>query len=166
MSTPAEVKPKTLRVTRTVFDIVEFDDVLLAKDVPFEPADSVETVLAKFENSKAKLLAIINKGLEAEVRNAAYNDLSGFHTLEDEAKGPNSDLNGPYEGTPADKSKVNQLKMTLAKTIYGLAPNDSKEVKKAKKEKAMDFIRTNQDMRDGLANNMAPETESEGSNAE
>lgn len=140
---------KTLRVQKQVFDISEFENVTLAKEVPFTPVASVTDALKALGNDNAKLLEVINAGLESEVRENARMNSEGWRTFIEGTK----DLNGPFEGTAADKDDVDANVLTLAKTLYGYNKDLTKEAKRAAKDKAMELIKTTPAIRDGLVAN-------------
>jgi hypothetical protein len=149
---PSEAKQeKPLRISRKFFDFETFDDVVLGKDVPFKAVASLEEALAAAGNDQAKLLEIVNDGLKSAVRKAHANDLSGWHTYKDVSKGLLSDLNGAYEGTPADASNVRETVNTLACTIFGYDPSMTSEEKEKRKAQAMEMVKNTPSIREGLA---------------
>lgn len=130
-------------VTKTVFDLATFDDVRLTKEfVPPTEPKTLEDALAAVQNDQTKLLALIHKGLVAEARDAQYNDMSGFRQI-----GEDGEPGEVYSGKFADESQgklINAGILTMAKLYAGGAwDSKNKDEKKALKEKAAEFIRSN-----------------------
>jgi hypothetical protein len=91
-------------------------------------------------------LEVLNRGLIAEHRNAIKESADvAWHTLTDE-----DEVNGEFTGTIAETKSVNQLVLTLAKTLYGYSKDMSKEQKRAAKENAMGFVKGNNAVKEGL----------------
>lgn len=135
--------PKFAPITRKVFDLATFDDVNLEKDFvpPAAPTD-LASALSAVNHDETKLLALIYKGLVSEARDAQYLDLKDFKVI-----GEDGERGEVYTGKFAegDVSKlINGAILTMAKLQAGGAwDSKSKEEKKALKEKAADFIRSN-----------------------
>lgn len=138
------------KVQRTVFDLDSFEEVLLVKEFDYAPVTSIEEAMAKLGNNAAKLLEVINDGLRGEVRNQVADDPTGWHTFDDEGE-----MNGDFTGTIADQKAVNTLVLTLAKTVFGFSKDLDKDAKKASKSAAMEMIKTNPAIKDGLKRSAA-----------
>lgn len=147
---------KMVRVQRTIFDLASFEEVILAKEVAFTPVESAQDALARLDGDAAKFLGIINEGLQAEARRIAGDSPVDWHTLTDENK-----INGSFEGTMADITKVNALVLTLAKTVFGYNKDLDKTAKAKSKTAAMDMIKGNAAIKSGLAASAAlsPDTD-------
>lgn len=131
-----------MRVTRTIFDIEQFDNVLVGKDVEFKDVTSTHEALERLGNDGTELINIINIGLQAKARKAAYEDNDGWHTFVDESKGAMSDLNGEFTGTPVSVEGLNGLVLNLAKTVFGYNKATDAAGRKASKEQAMAYIKS------------------------
>lgn len=150
-----------MRVTRTIFDLGQFEDVLVGKDVSFTAITDVQDALSRIGNDSDKLISLINKGMEAEVRDAAYNSAKDWHLFKDETKGAGSELNGMFQGTPASKAGVNALQLTLAKTVFGYSKDLDKEAKAKAKADAYEMIKGNPAIVEGLKKSAALDAEDE-----
>lgn len=137
---------RQLKVQRTVFNLDEFESVTVGKMVPFKPVGSVEEALSELNSDTSKLLELINKGREASVRDAAYNQNDGWFDLDDS----NAVTKEPFDGTITEPKHVNQTVSVLAKTIFGYNKDMKKEDKAAAKKNAMDMVRNTETIREGL----------------
>jgi hypothetical protein len=72
----------------------------------------------------------------------------------DESGDETEKIAGPYTGTPADPKTVNQLVLTLAKTVFGYSKDAKIEAKRAAKDKAAAMIKGNDEIRAGLKASM------------
>lgn len=149
MGTPAPEQPndgtRTLKVQRTIFDLDAFDSKLLGKEIKFAPAATFEAALSAVGNDQAKLLDLINKGLELQVRDAAYYNNEGWRAFDEDG-----DLKDAFTGTITEPKNVNQTVATLAKTIFGYNKDMKPEQKKAAKDAAMKMVRETEGIREGL----------------
>jgi hypothetical protein len=144
---------KQSAITQTVFDLNTFDEVLLVKNVPdFIPAENMAEVLVRVGNDSAKVLELVNAGLKSNERAAIEtNPQIPWHTFVLDAEGePTKEINGVFTGTPADFDKVNSLRLTLAKTVFGYSKSMSKAEKSAAKDSAMEMIKTTPAIKAGL----------------
>lgn len=142
---------RTLKVQRQFFDLDSFDTVTVGKMIPFAPVQSVEEALAECGNNTDKLLALINEGREAATRENARATSDGWYLMDDNNQ-PSKDQ---FEGTPADPTSVNSLRMTFAKTMFGYVSgrNQSDEQKKtneAARAGADEFIKNTPAIREKL----------------
>ena len=136
---------------RSFFDFESFDTVVAGKeyDAPsLPPGATMEQILSVVGNDAAKLAALVEVGLQAQANDAAYGSLEGWFAL-DENKAITA---VPYVPSGADASDVNDMKRTLARTIFGYSVDDSKEVKDAKMQSALEMIKNTPAIRDGLRN--------------
>lgn len=139
----------TSRVTRSVFDLKEFDNIQLGKEVelPKKP-ESMQEVSDMFANNTQKLLDLIYEGMKEDAKDQARKDLSGFRVIDDET----DKLGDLYEGKFADENKgkiINDAVLAIAK-MQGFGKDKSKEEKRALKEKAREFLRANPAMIESL----------------
>lgn len=150
--------PKANPITRTVFDLTAFADIQLTKDFTNPPKpETLEAAVAVVGNDTSKLLDLIHRGLIAEARDAAYQDISGFMVIPDEGD-PVTPYNGKFAAVEVnDKGEVtrdvpkliNNAILTLAK-LQGYDKSLPKEKKDALKESATNFLRANPAMLSGL----------------
>ena len=141
---------QTIRVQRTVFDLNDFAEVLLVKETSYTPVESIEAALAAVGNDSAKLLAVVNDGLRAETRRQAASTPENWHTFDEEGE-----INGAFGGVMADVKKVNATVLTLAKNVFGYSKELDKAAKRAAKDAAINLIKGNQVIRDGLTKTAA-----------
>lgn len=151
---PTQTQDKAIEIRRQrgIFNLDTMDELTLVKVGSFEPATTSEEALKRCGNDSAKLLAIINEGLEAEAGRAMVTDSSVPWQQEDE-EGKLS----AFEGTPANMKMVNGLILNLAKSIFKFNKDMNKEQKRAAKDKAIDFIRANDTIKQGLKENASLE---------
>jgi hypothetical protein len=140
----------TERVQRSAFDLDSFSEVLLVKEFEFTPVGSTDEALAKLGNDSKRLLEVINNGLKSEIRNEVAEDPDGWRTFDDEGE-----LNGAFSGTLADMKAVNNLVLTLAKTVFGYSKDLDKDQKRAAKDAAMAMIQNTEAIKAGLKKSAA-----------
>jgi hypothetical protein len=136
-----------LQVQKTVFDLETFEEVTLVKEFEFSPVTSIEDALSRLGNDGEKLLKVLNDGLIDETRNRVREDNDGWHTFDEEKEG---EINGAFTGKIADQKSVNNLVLTLAKTVFGFTKDMSKDQKRAAKSSAMEMIKSNESIKAGL----------------
>lgn len=144
-------------ITRTIFDLDTFESVKLMKNVPdFVPAENTTEVLTRIGNDHGKMLELLNAGLKAAERAAVEgnNDIP-FLTKKLDDDGEETEELIPYSGTPANEDKVNALKLTLAKTVFGYNKSMSKDEKKAAKDSAISMIKDTPAIKAGLQKSAA-----------
>lgn len=149
MATPSGEKTKEtpkLKVTSSFFDLDSFESVGVYKEQEFQTVDSLESALARVGNDNARLIAVVNKGLESEAKKEMRQSLDGWLTVEDDE---------PYNGKPADEKKVGNFILTLAKTIFGYNKGMTKEQKRDAKTSARKMALESEQMRNGIAKNCA-----------
>lgn len=149
----AEVKVNP--ITDTVFDLDSFDEVKLVKNPPpFQTVSSIEEALSRLGNDSTKLLQVLNDGLIGEYRDQFAADPSQpWHTFDDEGE-----PNGVFTGTIAESKSVNNLVLTLAKTVFGFSKDMTPEQKKAAKASAKEMIAANDAIKNGLRKSAAKKT--------
>jgi hypothetical protein len=140
----------TERVQRSAFDLDSFSEILLGKEFEFTPVTSQEEALQALGNDSKRLLEVINNGLKSEIRNQVAEDPDGWHVFDDEGE-----LNGPFTGTLADMKAVNNLILTLSKTVFGYSKDLSKDQKRAAKDAAMEMIKNTEAIKAGLKKSAA-----------
>jgi hypothetical protein len=140
----------TVKVQDSVFDLTSFDDVTLYKEFQYTPVTSAEEALARLGNDTDRLLKVINDGLIAEQKQVERANGEGWIALDDEGKPA-----GPFAGVRANGKAVGALVLTLAKSIFGFNKDMNKDQKRAAKESAMNFIRSNDQIRAGLQKSAA-----------
>lgn len=141
-----------IKVQKTQFDLAQFDDVTLVKTGEFEPVTDVQGALARLGGDTAALNAVINAGLKAKAMQALRESADGWHTYKVDAEGETTEeVNGPFAGQLADIKVVNGLVLSLSKSVFGFNKDMSKDQKRAAKEQAKEFIKSNPAIREGLA---------------
>lgn len=145
-----KMEKQTLRVQRGVIDLTTFEDVLLVKVGEFEPVANQHEALARVSNNAEKFLEVINIGLKALAQQALRMSGENWHTFDDKGE-----VNGEFTGIPADSKVVNGTVLTLAKTVFGYGDVDSPEHRKAAKDKAKEFIKSNETIKNGLMKSAA-----------
>lgn len=144
---------KVAPITRTVLNLDDFENVLIVKSPPpMVEVTSIEELQERLGNDTAKLLKVINDGLEDAYRKAfEENEQEPWHEWDDEKDEPN----GVFSGTIAEPKAVNSLVLTLAKTVFGFAKDMTKDQKKAAKASAMEMIKANDAIKQGLQKSAA-----------
>lgn len=141
-------------ITKTVFDLDTFEEVTLTKAVPdFIPAENTHEVLARVGNDSAKMLELLNAGLKAAERDAVADNVTIPFMVLDDSTEPATEKE--FTGTPANMEKVNALKLTLAKTVFGYNKSMSPEEKAAAKEAAIKMIKDTPAIKAGLQKSAA-----------
>lgn len=134
-----------ISVTKLVFDLNTMDEVTLVREGEFTPVASMEEFLQRLGGDTAKVLEVANKGL-VDVAKAELKTSDGQWLQLDEETGATSE----FTGTQANKKAVNNLVLTLAKTLFGFVKEAGREAKREAKEKALNFIRSNEQIKAGL----------------
>jgi|SRR5690349_17853186 len=142
---------ETVQIQKTVFNLDTFDYTTVGKQFTFEPVGSWEECLARMGNDANKALQAINDGLRAEAQRTNREDPTGWHAFKEDSEGePTGELNGPFSGAIADDVLVNNLVLTLAKTVFGYSKSMTPDQKKAAKDAAREMIKNSEQMRSGL----------------
>lgn len=131
-----KVETIKLKVTQTVTALETMEDVKLVKIIDFENVTTPEEALQRLGNDSAKLLEVINRGLQADAKDAAKTDDSNWRTL-DEKGNPN----GPFSGEMVDPDKVGGLIREMSK-IGGYTDNKGNPEKRRQiREKATQMVK-------------------------
>ena len=138
---PTTEQTATKRIQNTVFDLKEFDNVKLLKDVelPKKPA-TLEEATAMVGGNTEKFLSVFYEGLVADAIEQERANTEGWKVANDD--------NTPgelYTGQSADEAKgdlINAAILSLAK-MQGYNKDLSREKKRELKEKAAEFLRSN-----------------------
>ena len=144
-----------LTVTSSVFDLDTMDEVSLIKTKEFTPAADAKEAHQRLGGDAEKFLAVINEGLASFERKSLKNGAEPW-TVQDE---DGNSTGKPFTGTIANSKSVNTLVLTLAKTIFGYAKEAKVELKRAAKESALEMIRGNEAMKQGLKRSAVADTE-------
>jgi len=145
-------------VEKPVFDLSSFEDVTLVKPFEFLPPTDVNEALTRLGGDTAALMAVITSGMLDSYKSELRKTADGWHTYEEDADGePTDKINGVFQGQVADSKKVNNLKLSLAKSVFGFEKGMSKEAKRAAKEQAAEMIKNTEAIRNGLAKTAASE---------
>jgi hypothetical protein len=143
-------------VTKTLFDLGSFEEITLVKPVEFMPPADVNEALSRLGGDTSKLMSVIADGMLTEYKNTLRRTADGWHTFKEDSDGePTSEINGEFTGQVADMKKVNNLKLSLAKSVFGFEKSMSKEAKRAAKESAAEMIKNTPAIREGLAKTAA-----------
>lgn len=147
-------RPEPITVSKSVFDLETFADVVLVKPVDFSAATSTEEALTRLGGDTAKLLSVINEGL-LEVRKREVRADATAWMQETEAEDGTTILEA-FDGTIADQKMVNNLVLNIAKSSFGYnkaAAAKDKAAKQKAKQAAMDFVSSNEVLKNGLKEN-------------
>ncbi|MDE2439345.1 MAG: hypothetical protein KGN01_08205 [Patescibacteria group bacterium] len=136
-------------LSKNVFDLNTFDTVKIG--VEFTPPtafSSMDEALAYYGNDESKILAALNDDRLAALKTAALDQpISAFHSFADDEE---TTLNGPANVQPAHDDTVNNFVLNLAKQQFGFSKEMTREQKRAAKEKAVSFIKSNDAIKAGL----------------
>lgn len=145
-------------VERKAFDLEAFDDIVLVKTVEFLPPSDVNEALTRLGGDTSKLMLVITNGMLEAYKNELRSTPDGWHTYEEDSDGePTEKINGPFTGQVADAKKVNNLKLQMAKSVFGFEKGMTRDQKKAAKEAAAEMIKNTPAIRAGLAKTAALE---------
>lgn len=134
----------------TVLDLETFEEVTLVKTGTFAPVADAKEALARVNHDSALFLQIINDGLRSHMQEQLGSNGDPWQVKEDDG------TLSPFEGTPADRDKVNALRLTLAKTVFDYKVGKEYKAHNQKaKAAAMEMIKTNEAMKAGLKVNAA-----------
>lgn len=145
-----KVEPIKLKVTQTVTALDTMEDVRLMKIVSFENPSTIEEATARLGNDTSKLLAIIIRGMQADVKDAAKSDPDNWYTID--GKGNPETL---FAGECVDPDKVGGLIREMAR-IGGYTDakgNTEKRQEIRKKATAMvkAMIQSNEELKKSVA---------------
>lgn len=162
---PSAPKAEEVRTQRQVFDLVTMQPVTLHKITPFEPVsgslvDAVGQALKRLDDKESLVINALNEGLIAELRRRVVSDAS-IPWLEE----TDDSKFAEYKGTPVTpegQALLNQLVLTLAKTMFGypseiddtrMKPEEVEQARKMRviaKDKALNFVRDHKELLEGI----------------
>jgi hypothetical protein len=155
--TPAE-GPKTLEVSKVVFDLDSKDYVTLKKTGAFVPVTSMAEFTERLGNDGAAILDIVNDGLEEYSKKQLAVNPEPWKIVEEDEEG--NETLSEFKGTPISPEKSRLLSATvinLAKTLFGYAKNmvpgnaeENRKAKKAAKDSALGMLLSNPAAIEGL----------------
>lgn len=137
---------KKVPLVKTVTNLDTFGDVTLRKEFLFSPVASLEEAAARLNNDTAKLLEVINDGLRAEAQRENRDSADGW--METDKDGNITDK--PFAGTIAHPKVVNAFVLNMAKTMFEYDNDAPKTERDAAKKAAIDFIKSQPKMVEGL----------------
>jgi undecaprenyl pyrophosphate synthase len=114
-TTPA-AEPKVLEVSRNVFDLDSKEYVNVVKVGTFAPVADMGEFVARLQNDSAKILEIVNDGLEEYERKQLASSGAPWQVRDD------SGALQPFTGTQINEEKAKQLGATvlnMAKMLFG-----------------------------------------------
>lgn len=157
MATPSP-ETRTTVVRRQAFNFETFQKDKLAKTIKLPaPVNSLQEALARFGNNESALLKVVNVGLDENTKAEAWSSKTDW-TLSEK----NLPTQTKFAGDIIQPGGVMQTVRTLAMTIFGMTPEMTKDEKKARRQKALEFIKANSEIREGLKNQaLAEDTEDE-----
>lgn len=145
-----------ITVRKPVFDLNAMEECTLVKSGTFEPVKSNQEALDRVGGNTEKFLEVFNNGLVDLAKSELKTNDAIEWLVVDEETGKTT----KFEGTPANKKTVNGLVLTLAKAIYGFVNSrDAKDKEaarnknKAAKEKALNHIKNDEEIKRGLIEN-------------
>ena len=133
--TPAGVE--TRKPQKSLFDLDSMSTVVLYKPYEFHPVADVKSAQERIGHDTAKLIEIINRGLQSFEDDRIKADQSIPWMTEDEE----GNL-AEFQGTPADDKAVNGLVLNMAKASFGYLQAKGADAKRAAKQAALDFIKS------------------------
>lgn len=136
---------ETLKVQSSVFDLDSMSDVTLVKSIDFTPVTSNHEALARVNNDATKFLEVINRGLKA-VEQAAAKDNDSLSWMVEDEEGKLV----PFSGTPADSKTVNGMVLNMAKASFGYFQAKDADGRRASKDAAMAFIKSQPVLIEGM----------------
>ena len=139
-----------MKAQRSVFALDTMDEVTLVKTADFKEVTTAKEALDRLGNDSAKFLEVINTGLEDMARKSLVGD-SNIPWMQEAEDGTLS----PFSGTVADQKQVNNLILTLAKTVFGYSKDKTIEERRAAKDDALEMIKSSDKMKEGLQKNAA-----------
>lgn len=149
-STAAPSGKEVRKPQKSLFDLDSMSTVTLMKPYEFEPVTNIKEAQERIGNDTAKLIAIVNRGLQSFQDETVKADPNIPWKVEDE-EGNLSD----FTGTPADDKAVNALVLNMAKASFGYLAISEKDPeraakKAASKQKALDFIKSQPVLIEGM----------------
>lgn len=145
---------QTRSVQSSVFDLDSMSTVTLKKSYEFKPVENSHQALERLGNDTARLLAVINRGLQSFEDQAIKDNAEVPWQVEDE-----DGKLSPFSGTPADDKAVNALVLSMAKASFGYLQAKDADEKRASKDKALAFIKSNPVLIEGMKQQLAAMSE-------
>ena len=141
MATPST--QNEIRVTQTGFDLASLEDIQTVKVGIFTPVLNMQEFVERLSNDAAKILSIVNAGLQDYTRQQLAADTSVAWQTESE-----DGVLTPFTGNLLSEDKSKQLAanvLNMAKMVFGYAKDmaGGKEAKRAAKEKAQAMLLAN-----------------------
>jgi hypothetical protein len=149
------VETVQLKVTTSIMSLETMEDVKLVKIEDFQNVTSTQEAESRLGNDSAKLLDVINRGLQAMRKEELRQDSEGWRTLDDKGN-----PNGPFVGEMVDSDKIGGLILQFAKVNGYSDTKDSgkrKTIKEAASKLVKTLVQTNEEIRKSVA--YAPESD-------
>jgi hypothetical protein len=137
--------PEDRKPQKSLFDLDQMATVTLVKPYIFHPVTDAKMALERVQNDSAKFLDILNRGLRNFQDEQVKADANIAWKQEDE-EGNLTD----FSGTPADDKAVNALVLNMAKASFGYLKAADAEGRKAAKEAALAFIKSQPVLIEGM----------------
>lgn len=134
---PTSTTAETRKPQKSLFDLDTMSTFTLVKPYEFTPVADAKQALQRVGNDTSKFLEIINRGLQSFEDEAVKADKNIPWKVEDE-EGNLTD----FTGTPADDKAVNGLVLNMAKASFGYLKAKNADEKRASKEAALGFIKS------------------------
>lgn len=137
MNPQTQTESEPLKTQRTMFDLDTMEEVVLRKQTPFTDAKDETEALARLGNNKDRLIAVINRGLRAELGNElAKDETIPWQEVDDEGNYK------PFSGTAVIPTDVNVLILNLAKQAFGYKKDGTLKSRQDAKKAAKDFLKS------------------------
>lgn len=144
-STVTPIKVRPLRTQSNIFDLDSMSDVIIFKTREFTPVSSAKEANERLGNDASAFLNVLNEGLRAIEQKQLEDDSSIAWSVEDDEGNVST-----FSGTPADAKIVNGMVLNLAKGSFGYLAAKDVEGRRAAKQAAFDFIKSQPVLVDGL----------------
>lgn len=146
--TPTTQTSKEIRTTKSVFDLDSKSEVTVVKIGQFTPVANMQEFVSRLGNDAAKILTIVNDGLENHERTQLATDESKPWQVEDENETTGEKTLAPFSGTLLSEDRSKQLAvnvLSMAKMLFGYAKDmvGGREAKAAAKAKAQEMLLSN-----------------------
>lgn len=128
---------REIRIDRQIFDLDSKGDVSLRKVGQFLPVANMQEFVERMGNDSAKILEIVNDGLEEFTRKSLVSDpnVPWYELTEEGELKLDGEVPVPFAGTPLPEEKAKSFAasiLNLAKALFGYP--DAKLPKGASKE--------------------------------
>lgn len=134
-----------IKTQSTLFDLDTMEEVLVLKTVPFTDVTRTEEALERLGNNADRLIAVINRGLRAEIAQDIKRDTNIPWQIENE-EGNLVD----FTGTLVDAKTVNTLALNMAKSIFGYSKEQPIEKRREAKAAALNVIKNTEVIRENF----------------